>query len=284
MKYLVLAVAAGLLFAGCGSDKAEAPSAPAASAPAAEPASIVKIAPELNVGDIEAKVEFELTPDPEAAAPGVTSEELRNQLSKLNMVTVTIDGNRPAELWLNIDLSTELEFPERPVAARGRLIRDLENGQKETIYTFETVFDENASARKRRVEGEYPLQHFRADALKGLAELPETMLIYAEMDVVMMPKGTDARTLFPATAKGAPEDETTLLSNPMRVNYIPGAAPAPEAEVAPAIGAPEPGAPADAPAAEAPAAEAPVEAPPADAPVAETPAETPAAEASSAGN
>ncbi len=285
MKYLAIAALAGFVLIGCGKDATPPPGAPSNPEAGATPAPVVEMAPELNVGDIEAKLEFELTLDPESPVEGVTSEELRSSLKKLNMMTTTIDGVRPAELFLAIDMETQLEFPERPVAVRGRVVRDLENGQEETIYTFQTILDENASIRKRRVEGEYPPLHFKTDALQGLAEIPETMLLHAELDIVIMPEGTDPKTLDPSTAEGASEDTAIILSNPMRINYIPGAAPAPEMETAPNIGVPTPGAPDAAPAAEAPAdavgapaAEAPAEA---EAPAAESvPAEAPAADPS----
>ena len=271
MKFMALMIAAGFVLAGCGGQESAAPTSSAEPAePAAtstEPAVPVAGPRELNIGDIEAEVKFEVRLDADVAPAGVTSEELSSQKQKLNLVTVTVEGARPAELWLRIDLSTQLEFPERPVAARGRLIREVEAGVKETLFTFETIFDDNASARRRREGGDFPPQNFRAEVMQGLSEMPETMLLYGEMDVVIMPKGTDPATLDPATARHTPESEGLLLSNPVRINYVPGSAPAPEMETAPAIGLPAPetaGAPVEVPPTNsAPVEEAPVEAAPA---------------------
>lgn len=281
MKFLALTITAGLILTGCGGQEPAEPVSPGEPVESSETAaaSVLDNTPDLDIGDIEAGVDFQVTLDEANAPSNVSAENLLNQRKKLNLVTLTVNGARPAELWLNINLKTQLEFPERPVAARGRLIRELEEGVKETFFTFQTVFDANASTRMRRVEGDFPPQHFRADLMQGLSDLPESMLVYAEMDVVMMPEGTDPATLDPATASNTPEDEGILLSNPMRVNYIPGAAPTPEMETAPAIGLANPDAEA-APAEAAPAETAPAEAAPAEAAPAEVaPAEAaPAAE------
>jgi hypothetical protein len=281
MKYLALLLMASLCLASCGNGSAPAPenqgATPAAPAAPAATAEIVKIVPEKNVGDIEAELKRELTLDAETAPPGVTSEELRSQFQRLNLVTVNVEGPRPAELWFKIDLETQLEFVERPVALRGRLVREVAEGQKETVYSFKTVLDETASIRVRRVDGDYPPLHFRGEIMQGLTDLPETMLVYAEMDVVIMPKGTDPKTLDPETAQGSAEDTTTLLTNPVRLNFKVTETPAAEA---PAASAPADAVPAEAPAADAPpAAEAApanvpaADAPPAEAPAAEVPAE-----------
>lgn len=237
MKYAALLLTTALIFAGCGgSESAPAPETREAAATVDRAAALPAKAK--TIGDLEAEVDFELTLDEETAPPGVTMESLRSQRKKLNMVTVTVPGARPDALWLSIDLGTRLSFPERPVVASGRLIRDLENGQEETLFTFETIFDENASRSARREEGDYPPQHFRAEVLQGLEEMPETMLVYAEMDVVITPRNVDPAGVDPAADKGDPEERGTLVSNPLRVNFEPG-------DAAPAA-TPEPEAPADA--------------------------------------
>lgn len=285
MKYLAILATGVLFIVGCGGDSQQAapPAQPSDSALSDVPIiSPSESKPELTVGDLEAKVDFELNV-PATAPSGVSANEMRSQLQKLNLVTVTVEGAKPATLPLSIDLETQLEFPDRPVIARGRLIREIAPDRKDVLSTFETVFDENASVRKRMGGGDFPPQHFEADAFQGLDALPETMLLYAEMDVAFVPIGTDPTTVDLNNYQGSIEDRGILRSNPLRINYEPGempaAPPAEEAAAAPAEPSGEaaeaaPAAPAEVPAeaGDASSGEPAADAPATDAPATDAPA------------
>ncbi|MBX3176528.1 MAG: hypothetical protein KF886_04145 [Candidatus Hydrogenedentes bacterium] len=235
MKYLAILATGVLFLVGCGGESRQATPSPQPGESAMDDIPYIppsESTPELTVGDLEAKVDFELNV-PAAAPAGVSANEMRSQLQRLNLVTVTVEGAKPAALPLDIDLKTQLEFPNRIVVAQGRLIREIAPDRKDVIATFATVFDENASVRKRMAGGEFPPQHFEADAVQGLDALPETMLLYAEMDIAFVPRGTDPATVDLANFQGSIEDRGVLRSNPLRINYEPGEAPtAPPAEEA----------------------------------------------------
>ena len=280
MRLMVALTMALLALSGCKEEKLTVP--PASGGADAPASPIVTDNEKIDAGDVEAKVGLELTMEV-GASPGIVVEELRNAKQRLNSVTLTVIPPRPAELWVKILLNTTESFATRPVAVRGKVFREISKGSKEEILSFQTILDAHAAPHRRPADGSgYPIE-FRVDALKGLVDLPATMLLSATAQVVMSPTGTDPATIDPATYTSTSEDTGNLLGNAFRINYagIPTATPA--------LPAPTPGAPAVDPSG-APAAPDAALTPPADAPAAEAapaepaaaPAEVPAAPANAA--
>jgi len=282
MKMKAILALTALAFAGCD----EAPDTgtpPVASTPAAE-SPLIANTRQKDVGDVEATVDIELAPETENL-PGISAEELRSQKGKLNMLTLEVAPPKPADLWFKILVKTTESFKDQPVALRAKLFREIVKGEREELLSFNTVLDEFAATHRRDPGGEYFPIEFRADAFQGLAELPESMLLFIEAEVVISPAGTPVAVVDPASYTGSAENTGTILSNAVRINYSAPAASEPPAEdapeaVEPAIGLPTPGAPDAesaapevAPADEAPAAE---ESPAAEAPAAPAAEETPA--------
>ena len=175
---------------------------------------------DLDAGDVEATVSIELTLDP-ASAQGVVAEELRNAKKKLNSLTLTASPRMPAELWTKIEVKTTETFASRPTVLRGNVYREVTPGNKEQIFSFQTVLDGFASpARRNKSTGPFFPIEFRADMLKGLAELPTTMLVFAEVEAFMSPAGTDPASLDMATYTAGPESSGVLMSNPVRINFV----------------------------------------------------------------
>lgn len=273
MKFMAALALLALTLCGCGEKQLVVSDLPATSdsSLAALPADTTKV----EVGDVEATVDVELTLVP-GSTQGVAVEELRNAKQKLNSLTVSLSGSQPAELWIRALLKTNENFPTRPVALRGKVFREITKGSPEEVFTFQTVLDGFSSSNRRVADGKYFPMEFLADIRKELPTLPSTMLVYAEVEVIMSPTGTDPTTIDPATYTSGPEDVGILLSNPVRINYDPIQAPAPEAP-APSLesllqnpltlpAAPEAAAPAQ-PAQPEPAVEAPaIETPSAGAP------------------
>lgn len=272
MKLMPVVALLAIALCGCGEKSVVVSETPPAAS--ATPSAALTVSTKMNVGDVESSVDVELTLEPGAPAT-VLAEELRNAKKKLNILTVTVSDPKPAELWIAVAIKTTESFRTRPTALRGKVFREVTKGAKEEIATFQTVLDGNASANSRRdPAGNYPPLTFRADAIKGMTELPSSMLISAEVEAYMSPPETDPATIDPATYTTGPEDRGNLLSNPVRVNYSstplpvalgpmldPTAVPAaPDAGLVPALPEPAP----------APA----VETPPAAPPVADAPANT----------
>ena len=290
MRILAVLTLMALTLCGCSETKVVVPDIPTPAASSS--VSVTSDAAKVEVGDVEAKVDLELSMEGKNTRD-LSAEELRNAKKKLNYLTISACAPRPAEVWIKITLKTVDSFPTRPTAVRGRLYREITKGHPEEISTFQTVLDAFSAPNRRKEGGKYNPIEFRADILQGLASLPETMLIYAEAEVFMSPTGTDATAIDPATYTTGPEDTGSLLSNPIRFNFNPVPALPPHAEVptlesvlknplgtpvAPdgAAAAAAPAEPASAPASESTAPEAAVapaaETTPADAP--ETPANT----------
>ena len=273
MKLMVALTIFVLALSGCGEEKVTVP--PAADGSPAATSPVVSDTEKVDVGDVEAKVSLELTLEG-GPVPGIAVEELRNAKQRLNSVTLNISDPKPAELWIKVALSSTDSFASRPVAVRGTVYREIVKGSKEEILSFQTILDAHTAPQHRLADGSgHPLE-FRVDAIKGLSELPPTMLVSATAQVVMSPTGTDPATIEPATYTGPPEDTGNLIGNAFRINYAGG--PTPGAPAVDPSGAPAAPDAALAPPADAPAAEA---APAEPAPAA-APAEVPAAPANAA--
>jgi hypothetical protein len=54
-----------------------------------------------------------------------------------------------------------------------------------------------------------------------MAPLPETTLVIAETDAVLLPPTTDLSTIDVATVQGTAQTQSVLLSNPIRINFHP---------------------------------------------------------------
>ncbi len=286
MKYIASILSVGLLLTGCGSS----PTVQTSKAVDEQGLAIAALEKKekLNFGDVEATVNIEVTVKEEDVPLGSSADELRAQYhKKLTSASADIKGLAPTSLMTNIFLKTKTDFTHTPVILRGKMLREIEIGKREEIYTFTTVIDSPTIAG-----GKAPMQpsnydwEFKVDAFQGLSALPETMLLHVEAEAILLEPDTDLASLDIETFPGNIDNSGYLLSNPLRINYVPlvGNAPAAEAPAteAPATETPATETPAtETPAAEAPATEAPAtEAPATEAPATETPAtETPATEA-----
>jgi hypothetical protein len=224
MKLMVALTLLALALSGCSEKSVVVSELPEDTPAVADaPTSNLK---NLDPGDVEANVAVELTLDPASSLQSV-AEELRNAKKKLNSLTLTSAVQLPGQLWIKIHLKTTESFAARPAVLRGTLYREVTPGNKEAISSFQTVLDEFAAPARRQADRDYFPMEFRADILQGLATLPTTMLVSAEVDVLMAPLGTDATTLDPVTYTTDPDSMGVLLSNPVRVNFdaLPTAAP-----------------------------------------------------------
>lgn len=276
MKYIASILSIGILLAGCGSSPTVQTSKPVDEQGLA--IAELEKKEKLEFGDVEATVNIEVTIKEEDVPLGSSVDELRAQYhKKLTATTAEIKGLAPTSLMTNIFLKTKTDFSYTPVVIRGKMLREIEIGKRDVIYTFSTVIDGPTipGSGVPVTPGDYTWE-FKVDAFQGLASLPETMLLHVEVEAILLEPETDPATLDLETFAGSIDNAGYLLSNPLRINYVPAVGKATEA---PATEAPATEAPAtEAPATEAPATEAPVtDAPAAEAPVTEAPtAEAPA--------
>lgn len=244
MKLVALFALLTIALCGCSESKVAVPDLPAKSndlsysdvlsSAGAASSSVAGDKEKVEVGDVEAKVELELTMEAESTL-NLAAEELRDTRKKLNFLTINAAGPRPAEVWIKVYLKTVDKFDTRPSAVRGKVYREITKGNREEIGSFQTILDGFASKGYRKEGGQYYPIEFRTEILKGLTALPETMLVFAEAEVYMSPTGTDPASIDAATYTTGPEDLGHLLSNPIRFNYnpipaIPPKEPAPSLE------------------------------------------------------
>ena len=158
----------------------------------------------ITIPDLETEIYIEAMPaEGQECAP--RAEELRTPKGVLSICIA--DAGPPVPDRLDVVLRMKaikhLPFDATPVLFRGRLLRD-----DAPIETFSTLVQDFSGISKEF------MPKLRVDALAGLDTPPETMLIYAEIEAIIMPRGTLNATDAP------PEDapRTLLRSNPLRIN------------------------------------------------------------------
>lgn len=240
-------IAALVVLTSCQPDKPwspdDEPGVDPANTSEAEPISPVK--EPTNIGDVEQGLWFEARLVSDSIPPGATNEEVENRRNRLAIVNVTLPRPLPDQLMAVYTLKSTRNFENTPVILRAQiLVDDVPVGNVQEV--IEVLGRDNAVTRT-------------VDLLSAFEQVPDSFLATVEGEFYLMPEGTDASTLDPATATSGSMSKA-IQFNPIRVNVVPGndasaasvdnsAAPAMPEDSAPAEAAP----PADAPPAEAPA-------------------------------
>lgn len=206
-----LAVLLTVLLAGCpGSCRVRTapPNAPIdrPASPGAQSKTAMTTEQPVDVGDAEAALRLTLTLPEEPNLPNVTVEELRNTRNDLDMVTLTVPPPHPQPFNIQIGLTSTKAFPETPLAVRITVSRD-----GSVIDTQSVVMA--GDAVKKPFNSQF-------NALAGRDAIPDTMLLSAQAEIVMLPAGTDPAAVDPASVAGTPETTGSLLGNPVRINFV----------------------------------------------------------------
>jgi len=158
-----------------------------------------------DLGDAETSLKLEAKVGAASANPSVKVDETLDYRQKLVMTTVDVTPPAPKEFWVTFILQSSSAFKEAPVVVRGKVFRN-----DSEVGAFAAVL--GADATKKPFEQ-------NVDALAGLSTAPNTMLVHAEAEVILLPEGTDPATVDPKTVTGTPDATGSVLSNPMRVNF-----------------------------------------------------------------
>jgi hypothetical protein len=199
--------------------RSAAPSpAPKTAAPPAGARADTAAAHVTDIGDVEADVRIEATVADESLGAQVTAIEDRTVRSTLTMTTATVPPPPPAQLWLRFRVAPgkNVNYARRPVVVRGRILRD-----NVPLDTFSTVLGAYLHAQQTVAVGTVRPLDFKVDVLQGLAAPPPTMLVHAQAELMLLPEGTDEATLDPAAVTAEAGNQTTVLSNPVRINFAP---------------------------------------------------------------
>lgn len=164
---------------------------------------------ERDLGDIEASIKINAVLAGKSAAANVKADSLINERQELNMTTITVTPPAPAELWVTAVVRCRTGFGDTPVLLRAKVMRD-----KQEIDSFAFILGADASAATHE---------YSVNALKDLPAAPETSLLHVQAEFLMFPNGTDPAAIDPATATLPEERIGHMMSNPVRINYTPGA-------------------------------------------------------------
>lgn len=203
-------VATLLVLVGC---QPSSPKVPPQTPEKVEPTDLPgAVAPQARgAGDAEAEtlVELTVTPDPAQTNIKVTAEN--NAKKDLAICSVKVAPPFPKELWANVRIAVKADYSAQPVVLRGTLRRD---GQAiEAIHTI-------ATGRKPLEVGGavWPLE-FKFDVLKGLTQIPESMLLDVMLTAEVTPPGTDAAQLDPGKPPAPDASIGNTMSNPLRIDF-----------------------------------------------------------------
>lgn len=212
MRLLTLALMTALVVTGCSNPKPKA----APSAASAPDAQASQLDAKVDIGDAEYNIACVVTIAPEHRDSNITVQELRDYKRKLSMVTVDVVDPVPSSLPITCSINSTMDFPENPVALKGRVFREITPGNREEIGSFNAVAGAKAMALPKR-EGQ-PDATWQFDALQGLSTAPESMLITAELTMLMTASGTQESTIDPNLTQVSAEFTTVEVSNPVRIN------------------------------------------------------------------
>jgi len=165
---------------------------------------------ELDLGDVEANIRISGVLAAQSQADNVKVDSLVNERQELNLTTITVTPPVPAELWLTFRVKCRFGFAKSPVLLRAKVMRD-----KQEIDSFSLILGPNAA--------EAEAEHL-VNALKDLPAAPASSLIHVQAEFLLFPEDTDPATIDAATATVPEERIGHELSNPVRINYVQGAA------------------------------------------------------------
>jgi len=206
-------IIAAMMLAACGSEDGAGPAGP--SEPSPESAATETSDSALNVGDVEQQTWIVADVALKSQTESVSIDALEDARKKLNLVTVTVTPPHPESFWVDIRLNTLRSFETNPVVLRARYSVSAEYpGEEEAVEVEMPGFMEVVSEQVHKSSIE------QIDILAQLPGVPETLLFKVEADAILSKYGTDAASLDPETAEAPPARTTTLLSNPLRVNFV----------------------------------------------------------------
>jgi len=158
---------------------------------------------DIDIGDVEFYLKLEATLPPGFSSPNISENQMRNKRDWLDLTTITVESPAPEKLDIRFALRGN-NFPGDVIVARFNILRE-----QEIIGTCQTVITG---------ESKSPFIEQTVDVFAGLTQLPDTLLIHARGELVLMPKGTDPASIDPKTATGSADNTGAILSNPVRIN------------------------------------------------------------------
>ena len=162
----------------------------------------------INIGDVEALVYLYCdVPENLGDAENIDVERKNTRRYDLGMLTIDLYPPYPTSIPVRLWLEDKLRKQSVVVVLRGNILRD-----NEPIQPVQFLLSKNSG---------HEADITQADPLANLDTVPETMLVHAAVDAVLLPETTDLSTVDIATVQGTSETQSVLLSNPIRINFHP---------------------------------------------------------------
>lgn len=163
-----------------------------------------------DLGDLEQGINIQVTLEAADRPASAKVDELVDHRNDVSMATANLTAPFPEALWLTVRVKPNRSFPNPPAVVRLHIKRD-----DETLDTKAAVVGKMATGLDKAAE-----MTWRINALQGLTEMPDTMLIVAETEMLLMPAGTTEEVIDPMNADVAPSRRTVKPSNPLRINFL----------------------------------------------------------------
>ncbi len=159
----------------------------------------------VNIVDVEYAVHIHGGLAKQSEAPNITVDKLVNARNYVDLATITVNPPYPEGLWVTFQTSSVEDFFDTPVALRAKVYVD-----KKAVDSFTVTLGERLIGK---TEG------YSMDVLSKIEGVPETVLVYAQAEALLMPEGTDPASVDPETATAPPARTGTVISNPIRINF-----------------------------------------------------------------
>ena len=203
-------VLASLIVFGC-----TPPEAPDPVPDDIEPTSVIDVSPEgimaehteLDIGDVEQTIHFNITLAPGSRARNIQVDSRSDALNRIRLTTVTIEPPFPDELVFDVTLQCRNQFGTTPVVLRGQYVVN-----DEPVADIRYVLGENSHR-------DHPLG--KVEVMQALDTLPDSALFSLDVEALLMPRGTDPESLDPEEASTSPERRSTAITfNPVRIEFV----------------------------------------------------------------
>lgn len=200
-----LTITVALVLAACSSPTPPADQSATTSpgAPGGEPP-----VPAHNIGDVETAITLVIRLDPESQDERLEYQELQTKKGDLAMAKLNVSAPHPDSIWLRS--YTDME-PRGLRAGDSAFIR-----QYIFVDTQEEPIAEQSFTWYSESGGRLEPHNLRADVMKYLDPVPNTVLVHSELDIYWLP-ATEAEDVDPESLPEEPH--ARKLSNSLRINF-----------------------------------------------------------------
>jgi len=214
MKHIGVAALVISVLAACS----PAPKQQAKKAPAVPPKVQEEAEGAVNIGDVEQGIWITAVMGPQSKAPNISENLLEDARKKVNLEELTIKPPYPKELWLDIKARSFRAFAGTPVVLRAKYTITAKYGAGHEPVKMEKPLFKGIFGKKAHTM----VLNDTVDVLKGLDGTPQSILFMVNADVLLMPQGTDEKTIDIDKATTSPERQSVVQSNPVQIKFVQG--------------------------------------------------------------